>query len=269
MAHFFTHVSNTYRLLLVVALLLFISSQANSQQQDTTALPDLETDRPDQTESASVVPLKTIQIEAGLYFQQDKVGTTEVKYMAYPTTLIRIGLLNWFELRTEGTYQQLVVKDELRLKEQGFGPLTLGAKAKLWQQRGILPQTAVMAMVDLLVGHDSFKPDNPETELRLLFKNAPTDNLDLNYNLAYSFGNDQNIKSYSVSIATGLGERLAVFGEVFGDKRDGQKAGHSIDAGLVFLALPNLQLDVAAGTALNSVAPDLFILTGVSLRLPR
>ncbi|MBJ6118974.1 transporter [Pontibacter sp. BT310] len=256
------------RLLFIVAF-LFVTFQAYSQKQDTTSVPDLETDRPDQTESASVVPRKSIQIEAGLYFQKDKAGATDIKYVAHPSALMRFGVLSWLELRAEGTYQTVTIEEESRKKLNGFGPLTVGAKAKLWDENGLRPQTALMTMFDLPVGHNAFAPANPEVNLRLLFKNSLSEKVDLSYNLAYGWEDGEAVKSYTVSLATELSDKIGVFGEVFGDKTNGEKATHSFDAGFTVLVLPNLQVDLAAGTAISSSSPEYFVTTGFSVRLPR
>lgn len=255
--------------LLAVATFILLAQQGYSQEVKPTSQPDLETDRPDQTEAASVVPSKTIQLETGLYFLKDKSGNATLHYTAYPTALVRFGILDWLELRAEGTYQRFVMEDEIRTKANGFGPLTIGTKVQLWKENGFRPQAAAMAMVDLPVGNKAFKPEDPQLGLRLMFKNSVSENTDLNYNLAYGWEDGEPVMGYAVSIGRSLNDRVTVYGEVFGDKPNGAKAEHSFDTGLLFLISPTLQVDIAAGTALNSQAPDYFITTGLSLRLPR
>ena len=251
-------------LFILIALLITTSSYAQDEVQS------IETDRPDQTEAASVIPVKTLQLEAGYFYQKDEQSGIKQENLAYPTALLRLGILSWLELRVQSAWQQdnLVHENGLKTKVNGFGPLTLGAKAALWQEKGIRPQAAAMLMVDLPVGSRNFRPEEPETEARLMFKNSLTDWLDLNYNLAYTWTEDLPEQSYAVSLGAGLTERITVYAEAFGNKSKGHTAEHLADAGLLFLVLPNLQLDVAAGKALNSAAPDFFVTTGFSLRLP-
>ncbi|WP_162425790.1 transporter [Pontibacter pudoricolor] len=255
--------------LLSAAAFILLAQQGYSQQVKPTPQPDLETDRPDQTEAASVVPARSIQLEAGLYFLKDKIGNATLNYTAYPTALVRFGILDWLEMRAEGTYQRLVVEDEIRTRANGFGPLTVGTKVQLWKENGFRPQAAAMAMVDLPVGHKAFKPEDPQLGLRLMFRNSLTEKTDLNYNLAYGWEDGEPVIGYAVSIGRSLNDKMTVYGEVFGDKPNGSKAEHSFDTGLLFLISPTLQVDIAAGTALNLQAPDYFITTGFSLRLPK
>ena len=57
--------------------------------------PDMVTDRPDQTESAAVVPRGLLQVETGYLFARDG----DVDGYAVPGTLFRIGLGGRLELR--------------------------------------------------------------------------------------------------------------------------------------------------------------------------
>ncbi len=227
--------------------------------------PDLETDRPDQTEAASVLSVKTIQLETGLYFQRSTYENTELTYRAYPIALLRIGVLNWLELRAEGTYQD--IENEEATRARGFGPLTLGTKVSLWQESSLRPQAAFMTMVDMPVGMPEFKPDNVEVNLRLMFKNSLSESIDLNYNLAYAWEEGNPVKGYAVSIGKGITSKVGVYAEVFGEKPKGKKATHHFDAGLLLLISPNMQLDVAAGKAISSPGQDYFVTTGFSVRL--
>ena len=57
--------------------------------------PDMVTDRPDQTESAAVVPRGLLQVETGYLFARDG----DVDGHAVPGTLFRLGLGGRLELR--------------------------------------------------------------------------------------------------------------------------------------------------------------------------
>lgn len=267
MKHTFTNTRSALKWALTIVIIL-LTTHAYSQQQPIP-LPDLITDRPDQTESAFTVPARSIQVESGLYFEKARDGEAVSTYTAYPATLIRVGIISWLELRAEGSYQNLTVEDETSTQVKGFGPLTVGAKVKLWEEEGLRPQAAFMTMVDLPIGDEAFTPENPEPSLRLLFKNSLSEKMDLSYNLAYGWEGGKAVKSYSASIGAGISDKLGIFGEVFGDKTNGEKAVHCVDAGLTFLLFPNFQLDLAAGTSFKSSSPDYFVTTGLSIRLPR
>lgn len=251
--------------LLVVVLLGACMQQGQCQDE----VPELETDRPDQAEAASLVPRRTLQLETGLFFQEDDEMGAEQKIRAYPTALLRFGVLDWLELRAQSALRDSVVERRTRFRTSGFAPLTLGAKVKLWEEQGLRPQAAFMTMVVLPVGSREFRPDNWEPNFRLLFKNSLSEKLDLSYNLVYGWVEGDPIRGYAVSLGFDLSDKLTVYGEVFGDKQKEEKAEHSVDGGFMFMLLPNLQLDVAAGRALNDAAPDYFITSGFSWRIPQ
>jgi hypothetical protein len=77
---------------LVLAFIFCIISMAARAKE---ALEKMETDRPDQTESRSIVPKGWLQFEAGLVHEQLFYGPL----YAIPTLLSRYGLLKKLELR--------------------------------------------------------------------------------------------------------------------------------------------------------------------------
>ncbi len=70
---------------LVMVIFLF-SHQVYGQDEQK----GIETDRPDETEAASVVPVKTIQLELGFYFKKDRQEAQEFKILQYPAVLVRV-----------------------------------------------------------------------------------------------------------------------------------------------------------------------------------
>lgn len=253
------------RWLLVVLLLCALMQQGQCQDE----VPELESDRPDEAEAASLVPKGTALLEAGYYFQKDREDGAEIEMRAYPTALLRLGVLDWLELRVQSALKDSVAERGSRFRTDGFAPLSVGTKIKLWEEQGLRPQAAFMAMVALPVGSRAFRPDNPEPTFRLLLKNSLTDNLDLSYNLVQAWVEGESMQGYAVSLGFEIIDRLTVYGEAFGSKQKREEAEHSVDGGFLFMLLPNLQLDIAAGKALNVAAPNYFITTGFSLRLPR
>ncbi|MDX5421867.1 MAG: transporter [Hymenobacteraceae bacterium] len=245
--------------------LLFLSVKGYGQQGEQ----ELVSDRPDQTEASAVVPKGTFQLEAGLLFQKDSEAGLEIRNYAYPSALLRWGVLDWLELRVRASAKDSVVENSSRQNFSGVGPLGVGTKIKLWEGQGWRPEAALMATVTLPVGSRSFRPDDPEPELRLAFMNEITQKLEVQYNLVYGRTGGDLARGYAVSMSGDLSDKLTLYGEVFGRKQKGEKAEHQADGGFLFLLRPSLQLDVAVGRRLNKAAPDYFVTTGFSLRLPR
>jgi hypothetical protein len=80
------------------ALFLFITIIClNAKSQDQPS--ELITDRPDQTESSAVIPIKSLQIETGFVRAIDDSEESRHQQFAYNSTLLRYGLLKNMELR--------------------------------------------------------------------------------------------------------------------------------------------------------------------------
>ena len=90
--------------LLITYLTLFISITAAAQSG--TEPPELNSDRPNFTQAATVVPRKTIQLETGFGYQRNKSEGEHKKNYLYPTTLIRVGILKKSELRVNFDFEQ-------------------------------------------------------------------------------------------------------------------------------------------------------------------
>jgi hypothetical protein len=65
----------------------------------------METDRPDQTEASSTVEKKRLQIESGVLIEFVDKGEINSRSILLPTTLIRLGVSDHFELRILSQYE--------------------------------------------------------------------------------------------------------------------------------------------------------------------
>ena len=245
--------------------MLMLAGQGFAQDQEK-----INTGRPDQTQGTYTVQPKLLQLETGLRWQYDRQGEEKVRNHAYPEVTLRTGVLPWLELRVDAAWQDTVRENNGgRSVAHGIGPVRVGTRVRLWNAKGLLPAAAVQATVTLPIGSRDLRPDRPETELILALSHELSQKVQLMYNLGYTWLEENPEKSYTVSLGAELSDKVSVYGEVFGSKPTGGKAEHQADAGLLYLLRPNMQLDVAAGVGLNEAAPDYFILTGFSFRLPR
>ena len=100
--------------LLIFLFLLFNCSFVFSQ---------ITTDRPDQTESAVVLPTGQIQIESGISIEDSQSNIN---------TLFRIGIIEGIEIRLNSNY---LINDELSfMKKSSFSDFEVGAKFKIFNK---------------------------------------------------------------------------------------------------------------------------------------
>lgn len=239
------------------------------------AAPDMVTDRPDQTESSSVVPHRFLQIETGFLMAQKEDDEYTQKSLVYNTTLLRYGLLENFELRLGMEYlggEIMINSIDTSFTFSGFGPLYTGFKVMIAEEEGWRPEMAFLGGLALpFTASDEFRPENTSASMRFAFSHTLSDRFSLGYNLGAFWGGDTPIPQYFYSVALGIGitQKLGMYIEGFGEIPESGSAQHMLDGGFTFLALPNLQFDISGGIGINEVAPDYYFGAGLSYRIPQ
>lgn len=266
------------RSLFVVALLL-AGTAAMLAAQDP---PPLVTDRPDQTESAAIVPIGLFQVESGAVFSRTGLtgltGEPDLDVLDLGATLVRIGVHSRVEARLGfAGYQR--VEQEGTPSESGVGDLNVGAKVQLAPGRGRVPQVAVIGTVILPTAEEGFGADEVSGEARLALAHELTDRLSLGWNVGAAFerataGDVTRTETevlYTVALGIAATERIGLFAESFGafGMSSGRPDRHLVDGGVTLAVLPNVQLDASGGIGLSDATEDWFVGGGVSVRVPR
>ncbi len=259
-----------YRFYSVFFLIFFIFSGLDAQ--DENEVPDLVTDRPDQTESSISVPHKTLQIETGFSGGAVPSGPDWLYGVEYASTLLRYGLFDGMELRlgiAYNTMESTMVAEFETIVDRGMSPLALGTKINLTEQNGWMPEMAVIVHVNIPVFESDFAIDHAIPDIILAASHSISPKFSLGYNLGIEWADtdESPIKKYSVVAGFSLAERIGLFVETFGSFGDGDFV-NMIDGGFTFLILPNLQYDISGGIGTTAVSPIFFIGTGLSFRLP-
>ncbi len=230
--------------------------------------PDLVTDRPDQTESATVVPRGLVQVETGYLFARDD----GIDAFEAPGTLLRIGLGARTELRVG--HAGVIGSDG----RHGAGDSEIGAKVNLIETaEGWKPELAILGGLSLPTGDEAFSSDGVDPSFLVAFAHELSPRLSLGYNVgaAWESSPDQPDREasllYSLALGMGVTDRLGAFLELFGDRRtSGDTAtGISIDGGMTFLLTDVMQIDLFVGRGLHGPTADTFVGAGLSFRLPR
>lgn len=255
--------------IIIPILLILVSFYARAQHN----VPDLVTDRPDQTESSVVVPFRFLQIETGFLLENDKENNMRYQSYAYNSTLLRYGLMRNMELRLGLEYladRMKATSADYTNTASGFGPLYTGFKIKIADEQAWKPEIAFLGAVILpFTANDSYKPAHSATSMLFAFSHTLSDRLSLGYNLGTSWDGETAIPDYfySVSLGIGLTEKLGAYIESYGAFPEEGKPEHLADAGFTYLVSPNFQLDLSGGIGLYN-ATDNFISCGFTYRIP-
>jgi hypothetical protein len=242
--------------------------------------PELNTDRPSFSQSPVVVPRGAWQLESGLQYQQSESGAIQTKEYIYPDALLRLGILEWAELRLHADYKKEHQHrqggpgpEQPAPDERGFEQVQVGAKIHLYDGKGALPAIGVLGNVTLPVGQPGFRPPHAAPEGWLLFENKVSEKVDLEYNVGYRKRKEQEEYRgeavYAVAATAALTDKFAFFVEFYGMKAKAAAPANTVDAGILVKLRPNLQWDLNGGTGLSQQAPQLFVTTGLTWRIPR
>jgi hypothetical protein len=238
-------------------------------------LPDIGTDRPDQSEASSTVPKKTLQIESGFVWQGDKQNQSSVRNLDVFNTLLRYGIFDNWELRVGLNIADVNISPDDGSPDtnlRGLVPVALGTKIYITKQKGAIPELAFLATLTIPnTGSKDFDILNMASDFRFA----------MGWDLSERFSAGANIGAqwntivpggsgfYSAVVGVSIIDPIGAFIEVYGWLPENELPDHRMDAGFTFLLRRNLQLDVSGGLGLSDISPDYFVNAGVSWRIPR
>lgn len=242
----------------------------------TQKIEDIETDRPDRTESAGIVPEEFFQFEIGGSMESEKYSypsapSYSIRERALPSLLVRHGILKNLELRLGIEYFTRSFSHNNN-KTHGLGPVSVGAKIKIMEEKEAAPETAFLFHVIFpLKNNDVFQPEYIGADFRFAMKHSLSKRFSLSYNLGGEWSGDDPRATgiYTLSLGISLVKRLSVFVESYGFLTQKETPDHRFDGGFTFLIAKNFQADVSGGIGITDISPDYFIGAGLSFRLPR
>jgi hypothetical protein len=249
---------------------LFIFSIALGQEE-----PPLITDRPDQTESSSVVPLWRLQIETGISNEWVESGDDEYEQnTSYGATLLRFGVLEFLELRlgTDMLKHRSKLPNGVVRDEFGMSPIGFGFKAALMQENGWRPEMAFITGWQVpKTGRESFASDKWQHSYIIALSYTLSERWGFGYNLGWEFEGafEVNRFIYSLSFGYALAAKWGIFLETYTNKTGKNPFDVRADAGVTWLFVPNFQLDLSGGLGISKISPTGFISAGLSWRIPR
>jgi hypothetical protein len=246
---------------LVFLILLLISLHNKILAQD---IEPIEPDRPDQTESPIIIPVKYFQMENGFaYLYNDKQN----KAYTYPSTLMKYGIAKFIDLRV---ITGLVTTRSGNENATGIVPLTIGFKLNFLKEKGVIPQTAFLAHLSFpTLASAKYKATYYAPSFKFAMQHTLSKKVSLGYNLGALWNGALTtpIFLYTLTAGVSLTEKLGSFIEVYGFAPKHEAAQHNIDAGLSFLVNNNISLDISGGYRLTPNAPEYFVAFGFSFRV--
>ncbi len=228
----------------------------------------IKTDRPDQTEASSTVPVKSLQIESGFQFSSN--GTSRAfqgtaysgadRQILAPTNLFRVGITKQIELRVlsqielNSTFNPRVNKSPYR---SYMSDLEVGTKVQIYQKEGAKTEVAFLTHLGLPTGSESTSAGELYSISKLCISHKITDGFSIGYNVGYNTIQSIDDVFYSASFGFSLTDKLSVYCEPYGlinvnkIARAGVGDQYNFDAGFTYLLNNNTQLDWSFGSGIN------------------
>ena len=244
--------------------------------------PDLSeplvTDRPDFTEASSTVGNGVLQIEFGYTYTQNRDDGDETLSHSVGEPLFRYGILaDWLEFRfgVFPTIEENTPAGMTTDTTSGTEDLYLGFKIGLTPQEGILPEMAILPQMTVPSGSSAYSNDEVLPGVNWLYSWELTEELAVAGSTQFNRAVDDTGHAYtewaqSATAAFSLTDELGAYTEwyaFFPHSANGVKPQHYINGGFTYLLSNDVQFDIRAGYGLNSAADDLFVGSGLSIRL--
>lgn len=244
----------------IIIGLLILSASARSQKLDPIQL-----DRPDQTETPAIVPAGYIQAENG--FLMENISKDQQGY-TYPSCLWKYGINERVELRV--ITELATFKEKVNDKTvSGLMPITVGFKANICQEKGIIPHTSFIGhLTTANIGSEELRTTYAAPSFRFLMAHNVTDRFSISYNLGAEWDGESAEETYLYTFATGfsLTEKLGMYAELYGFAPRASKAWHGFDGGFTYLVNNDIMIDLSGGFGVTENAPDNYIAFGFSYR---
>jgi Putative MetA-pathway of phenol degradation len=226
-------------------------------------LEPIQADRPDQTETPSLVPNGMFQVETGFTFQKnDELSSTN----SLPTVLWKYGVNENFELRLISEFLSEKINSE---QQDGLAPIYVGFKVKLADEKGIIPKTSFISHIGLpSAASTKYKTEFYAPEFRFVMQHTLSEKMSFSYNLGAEWDGFSAEPSFLYTVTTGysITSKIGSYVELFGFAPEKNKANHSFDGGITYLINNNFMLDLSSGIGITSNAPEHYIAVGFSFR---
>lgn len=207
--------------------LSFIFSLFVSANNAIAQVESINTDRPDQSDGIYTIPKNTFQLENGI---------TIAKQTVINNLMLRYGL-------TPSTEIRLLLNAGKEFKNKGLLPISLSFKQRIIEQKKIIPAMTLVGYIAFeQLANKDFKGNKLPFEIKMAFENEINNKFSIGYNLGIS----NQLKNLNLSVAIGynITDKISTFIEYFSTlSKNGNE--HNIDAGIMYVINPKLQVDIA------------------------
>ena len=228
----------------------------------------IDTDRPDQTESAVTVPKKWLQFEFG--FGKQATNSAENEFQ-HPTLLSKYGITKRVEFRLITTLTTITDFSNVASKQtySGLSPVEIGTKIALWEEKKLLPKTSLLFHVTIPgLASKKFKADKLAPNFRFSMQHSVSKLIGIGYNLGAEWDGFSDEATWIYTFAPGfnISEKWYGYVEAFGFVSKKNKPEHNLDGGIAYYINRDFKVDLSSGFGISKEAPDWYVAIGASFR---
>ncbi|MDW8852203.1 transporter [Flavobacterium sp. MMLR14_040] len=240
----------------IITVSLFCISYITSAQQ-------IQTDRPNETESPNAISKHHVQVESGFSFEKEN----DEKTFEIPEIVLRYGVLKNLEFRFESA---LKITDEESKNDFGIEPVRVGFKYHILDHKNAIPDLALLGRVSIpWMADNVYQEPKYSPELRVLSQHELSKSSHLGYNVGVHWLPDTAKPEYVYMLSAdySITKKIKLVVETYGFTEPHHHAKNTADAALLFLVTNNLQLDIIAGTGIMHDYSNKFAEIGLSFRI--
>ena len=228
----------------------------------------IDTDRPDQTESAVTVPKKWLQFEFG--FGKQATNTNENEFQ-HPTLLSKYGITKRIEFRLITTLTTITdfSNPASKASYSGLSPVEIGTKIALWEEKKFIPKTSLLFHVTIpKLASKKFKANKLAPNFRFSMQHSVSKLIGIGYNLGAEWDGFSDEATWIYTFAPGfnISEKWYGYVEAFGFVSKKNKPEHNLDGGVAYYINRDFKVDLSSGFGISKEAPDWYVAIGASFR---
>ncbi|WP_029270021.1 transporter [Flavobacterium sp. KJJ] len=226
----------------------------------TAKAQQIQTDRPNETESPTAIKVHHLQIESGFsYEKQDDEKTFEI-----PQAVFRYGLFKNAEIRIETAFK---INEEQQEKHDGIDPIVIGAKYHLIDHKGLMPDLALLSRVSIpWMADNAFQDPKYSPEIRMLAQHELSKSSHVGYNMGIKWLAETAHPEYIYTLSAdhALTKKIKLVAEAYGFTESHHHAQNSADIALLYVLKKNMQLDIMCGSGIMHSPKEKYVEIGLS-----
>lgn len=274
-----------YRTAWIAPAILFLASgstlvaQTKALRPPAQSAPEIEemvTDRPDFTESASIVHPFWYQLETGMAISWETGRQGKSRSFTLPYPLLRIGISKRLELRyaANGYSRNRFFSNEGQQLSKGFSDIEVGFKFGVLPEGKVLPQVALIGHISEPLGHRSLTSGTIDPKAKICWSKDLPGGWGASGNLNYLYLTEDGKRFLERDTTLSLGHNL--IGGFTGYIEYYRLGNISLDKEALSIAQlgwarqirGNFQFDMSVAKSFAGSTPQWSIMAGFSYRAP-